>query len=97
MACSLTGRKDWPIEMVGVRPGEKIHEVLISEEERWRTVESEDFFTIRPQREFLDPDRMSNFDPAKYHSCLKREYTSENTERLDENGILALLKATGWT
>ncbi len=97
MAHSLTGKKDWPIEIMGIRPGEKVHEVLISEEERWRTTESRDFFTIKSQREFFDPDHMSNFDPGKYQGCLKEEYTSQNTERLDEDGILSLLKATGWT
>jgi UDP-N-acetylglucosamine 4,6-dehydratase len=37
-----------PVEIVGVRPGEKLHEVLISEDEASRTVEYEDRFTILP-------------------------------------------------
>ncbi len=36
------------IEITGVRPGEKIHEILVSEEEVWRTVEREGYYVIRP-------------------------------------------------
>lgn len=96
MSRAITGRSDWPINIVGVRPGEKLHEVLVSEEERWRTVDEGNFFVIRPQREFFDPDRMSTFDPAKYPSPLKEEYTSANTYRLDNQSILELLKSTNW-
>jgi UDP-glucose 4-epimerase len=34
----LIGGRDIPIKIVGIRPGEKIHEILISEEEAFRTV-----------------------------------------------------------
>lgn len=36
------------IEIKGARPGEKIHEVLVSEEEARRTVEWDDYYVIRP-------------------------------------------------
>jgi UDP-N-acetylglucosamine 4,6-dehydratase len=36
------------IEEVGIRPGEKIHEVLISEDEARNTIEFDDHFIIRP-------------------------------------------------
>jgi len=35
-------------EMVGIRPGEKLHEVLLTEEEARRTLEFEDHFVILP-------------------------------------------------
>ena len=34
--------------MVGIRPGEKLHEVLISEDEARTTVELEDMFVVQP-------------------------------------------------
>jgi UDP-glucose 4-epimerase len=39
-----------PIEMVftGIRPGEKVHEILVSEEERYRTVERGNYYVILP-------------------------------------------------
>jgi len=36
------------IEVIGIRPGEKLHEVLISENEARSTVELEDMFVVQP-------------------------------------------------
>jgi UDP-N-acetylglucosamine 4,6-dehydratase len=36
------------IEYIGIRPGEKLHEVLISEDEARSTVELEDMFVVQP-------------------------------------------------
>ena len=41
---------DCEVEEIGIRPGEKVHEVLISEEEARNAVELEDVFVIRPER-----------------------------------------------
>jgi UDP-N-acetylglucosamine 4,6-dehydratase len=37
-----------PIEQIGIRPGEKLHEVLIHEDEARSTVELEDMYVIQP-------------------------------------------------
>jgi UDP-glucose 4-epimerase len=39
-----------PIQMVftGIRPGEKVHEILVSEEERFRTIERGNYYVILP-------------------------------------------------
>jgi UDP-N-acetylglucosamine 4,6-dehydratase len=34
--------------VIGIRPGEKLHEVLISEDEARSTVELEDMFVVQP-------------------------------------------------
>jgi UDP-N-acetylglucosamine 4,6-dehydratase len=39
------------IEMVGIRPGEKLHEILISEDEARSAVEMEDMFVVQPTSE----------------------------------------------
>ncbi|RJP27544.1 MAG: UDP-N-acetylglucosamine 4,6-dehydratase (inverting) [Candidatus Omnitrophota bacterium] len=36
------------IEIIGIRPGEKIHELLVSSEEAHHSLEFEDFFVIQP-------------------------------------------------
>jgi UDP-N-acetylglucosamine 4,6-dehydratase len=36
------------LDFVGIRPGEKLHEVLISEDEARGTVELEDMFVVQP-------------------------------------------------
>jgi UDP-N-acetylglucosamine 4,6-dehydratase len=38
------------VEEIGIRPGEKLHEVLISEDEARHTLELEDIFVIQPVR-----------------------------------------------
>lgn len=44
----LIGDADIPIVYTGIRPGEKIHEILISEEECHRTIERDGYFVIEP-------------------------------------------------
>jgi UDP-N-acetylglucosamine 4,6-dehydratase len=39
---------DSEIEVIGIRPGEKLHEVLINEDEARNTVELEDMFVVQP-------------------------------------------------
>jgi UDP-N-acetylglucosamine 4,6-dehydratase len=41
---------DAEFEIVGIRPGEKLHEVLISEDEARSTVELDDMFVVQPSR-----------------------------------------------
>ena len=76
-----------PIEVVGIRPGEKIHEVLVNEYEIEHATEDDTFITIHP--EYRRPaDLMDR--PRGY------EYTSENTERVADTARLsALLDAAG--
>jgi FlaA1/EpsC-like NDP-sugar epimerase len=65
---------DHPIKIVGIRPGEKIHEILVNEYEMQRTTEESEYFVIHP--EYRAPERL-NPKP------LGLEYTSENTNRLE--------------
>lgn len=42
------------IKVIGIRPGEKLHETLITEEEAQRTKEFEHYFIIEPEHPFWD-------------------------------------------
>ena len=42
-----TGKKNYPLEYIGIRAGEKIDEVLVSEEEMRRVSEKKDHFVIK--------------------------------------------------
>jgi UDP-glucose 4-epimerase len=44
----LIGERKIPIVVTGIRPGEKIHEILVSEEESSRTIQRGDYYVIRP-------------------------------------------------
>ena len=47
LAKALIGKRKNKIQMIGIRPGEKMHEIMISDEESHHTVRRGDYFTIR--------------------------------------------------
>lgn len=95
MANHLAGDDNYPIQEVGIRPGEKIHEVLVSEEEMHRAREEKDYFVIYPHNFYVQKyTRQETEWFTKLHS--RAEYTSFNAERLDTAGILKVLKQSGW-
>lgn len=75
------------IKGVGIRPGEKIDEVLVNEYEIRRSVENESFFVIHPEyRPFVE----NHTYPSGY------EYTSANTKQLNSfDSISSLLDQMG--
>lgn len=48
LARAIIGERDLPIVFTGIRPGEKIHEIMVSEEECHRTAPSGEYFVIKP-------------------------------------------------
>lgn len=44
---------DTPIKVVGIRPGEKLHEEMISKDDAVNTIEYKDYFSILPVSEYL--------------------------------------------
>ena len=48
MATALVGDRKIEIRVTGIRPGEKIHEVMVSEEECHRTFERDGYYVIAP-------------------------------------------------
>lgn len=86
MAQVITGDEAYPTMVVGVRPGEKIHEVLVSEEEMYRAVEKDTHYVIYPHGR-LERSQLLRDIP---------EYTSSITDRLNDEQIVALLRSEGW-
>jgi FlaA1/EpsC-like NDP-sugar epimerase len=76
-----------PIKEVGIRPGEKIHEILVNEYEMQRVTEEKSYYRINP--EYRIPKRVSS-------QPLGSEYTSANTQQLTgDKEIGSLLDAMG--
>lgn len=48
IAAALIGARDIPIQMIGIRPGEKMHEVLVSDEESARSRRDDKYYFIAP-------------------------------------------------
>ncbi len=76
------------IEEIGIRPGEKVHEVLISEDEARNTVERDHMYIVKPPETLwersLDYEGKSLPDGFRYSS-------DSNTEWLDVKGIRRLV------
>lgn len=63
--------EDRSIQLVitGIRPGEKIHEILVSDEEAWHTYERGDYYVIKPMLpELLKEDTSEKALPKEYSS-----------------------------
>jgi FlaA1/EpsC-like NDP-sugar epimerase len=71
VAAALMGDKKLPMIFTGIRPGEKIHEIMVSEEECFRTVQRGEYFVILPVLPELRT--VSNPQPA-----LTGEYSSRD-------------------
>lgn len=90
IAKALIGDRTVEIQTVGIRPGEKIHEVMVSEEEVHRCVKRGDYYVIRPNLPELCEE------PCSEQSVLSKEFTSADTV-LDLDGTVALLRNHGLT
>ncbi len=71
VAKALLGEKDLPINFTGIRPGEKIHEIMVSEEECFRTVERGEYFVILP----VLPELRGHLEIS---NTLENEYSSKD-------------------
>ncbi|MGC2235860.1 MAG: polysaccharide biosynthesis protein [Pyrinomonadaceae bacterium] len=71
VAKALMGEKDLPIVYTGIRPGEKVHEIMVSEEECFRTVEREGYYVIMPVLPELR-------DAEEFTPALESEYSSKD-------------------
>lgn len=81
------------IEYIGIRPGEKLYEILVSKNESRRTVEDGEHYIILPDELF---HKKLNKKYKNYDSMNLEEYTSKNTRQLDKKAILKLLDEDGW-
>lgn len=83
----LMGETKLPIEFTGIRPGEKVHEIMVSEEECFRTVEGGDYYVILPVLPELRDEKA--VEPA-----LTTEYSSKDNN-LAGNELRNLLMQAG--
>ena len=92
-------------EKVGIRPGEKLHEVLLTEEEARRTLEFQNYYVIHPQQHMpeWEGDRLGDGLPVsedfRYSSESNTEWlTSEKLEQIiaeNERQLYSIQSASG--
>jgi len=74
------------IDIIGPRPGERMHEKLISEDERQNTVEQADMFVIYPE---ID---IENYDQREETTSLTGEYTSGTETPMSSDELLDMIE-----
>ena len=85
---ALVGKKKIEIKETGVRPGEKLHEVLVSQEESLRTISRGDYFAIKS----ILPEVSK---PLIHEKLEFLELSSENFV-MQANDTLVLLEKNGF-
>ncbi len=68
---------DCEVQVIGVRPGEKVHEVLISPQESHHTVELEDMFVILPEYSSWEMKKWNSYK----HLSKGFSYTSQTNDK----------------
>lgn len=81
---------DLPHRTIGIRPGEKVHEVLITEDEARNTLELEDRYVIEPAFPFWSRDSYAANGAKRVPEGFR--YSSDtNNEWLDRQGLAKLV------
>lgn len=89
MARAIAPEARW--EEIGIRPGEKLHEVMISEDDARETLELDSVFVIQPSLHFWDACKHAYADARPCAPGFR--YSSDaNTEWADEKQIAEMIK-----
>lgn len=81
-------------EIIGIRPGEKKHEVLVSRNEASRTLENGDYYVILPA---IDIKKTTAYYLKTALKKFKGEdFSSLNSQKMTKNELLNILKKEGW-
>ena len=83
------------IKNIGIRHGEKIHETLLSKEERLKAEDLGSYFRVRADNRDLNYNKY--FSEGNCKSAILEEYNSDNTNKLSEEELIQLLKSIGFS
>lgn len=83
-----TGNKEYPQKFVGIRPGEKMHEILVSSEEMSRTKDKGTHFVIMRHTEPYDKETLKHE--------VQDEYSSSTVKHLDITELKDLMQKMHW-
>jgi UDP-glucose 4-epimerase len=85
IAEALVGDRGIETVVTGIRPGEKVHEILVSEEEAFRTVERGAYYVIQPMLpELCSAEKIENPLGHEYgsdHDVMTKEQVADLLER----------------
>jgi UDP-N-acetylglucosamine 4,6-dehydratase (inverting) len=81
---------DAKIKIIGIRPGEKIHEILLTEDEARHSKEFHDFFVIEPEHPFWTEDK--HIKGGKKLPNNFRYTSGNNTEWVNKKQLMNFIK-----
>lgn len=90
--CKYMGAEE-NIKHIGTRHGEKLYEVLVTKEEMLNAEDLGNYFRISADERNLNYDKYEDSGNDMLNNI--EEYNSHNTERLDVDGMVELLKKLG--
>ena len=82
------------IKNIGIRHAEKMHETLLSREERFVAEDLENYFRLPADNRDLNYNKY--FSEGKNLNSKFEEYNSNNTHRLSEKQLILLLESIGY-
>lgn len=85
---SLTNKKE-KVKVIGVRHGEKDHEVLLSKEEKYQSMDLDNFYKVSPDVRELNYENY--FSEGRNLEKIE-EYNSKNTNQLSVEDLIEMLK-----
>ena len=86
----IVGVLDHQVLVIGTRHGEKLHETLLSREEMASAQEHDEYYQIPPDLRDLNYDKF--VEQGEIRISEAQDYTSDNTKRLDVEGMKQLLR-----
>ena len=84
------------IKVIGIRPGEKMHEVMVPKDDSHLTLEFEDHYVIKPSILFTQQNDLTCNALGEKGTAVTYgfEYSSEtNTQWLDQKGLMEMIDA----
>src|SRR5262249_41861439 len=82
---------DCQINAIGIRPAEKLHEVLLSEDESRNAVETEDMFVIQPAHSWWKKENWKDAIPLREEF---RYASDNNSQWLEQEDLFALIESS---
>lgn len=95
VAKALIGDRDIRLVVTGIRPGEKVHEIMVSDEEGWRTFDRGEHYAIKPMLPELAKEEPGRRPLGKEYSSGDSVYSPEETRRLLESHRLMVGQKPG--
>jgi UDP-glucose 4-epimerase len=89
IARAMIGNRRMDIRIIGIRPGEKVHESLVSDEEAHRTIERDGYYVIEPMLpELSRPQNNSHYLCKEYSSADNVMTLEETSDLLHQEGLM---------